>query len=118
MNYDPALWEDATKYGSSDAYQTNYLQAIALATCKIGIQGPTEFPISPSQPVQVGKLQFLLFLIEDPSGINTAIYIENKSLTGYSYDPGLPIPVISANQNEWVQCKEMGEKVLSTLRVP
>jgi len=118
MDYNQALWLDKTQYGDPNAYQTNFLQSASLESCRIGIQGPTEFPSMASETVQLGQVQYIRYLMGDGSGSNSAWYIENKSLPGYNYEAGLPIPFISSSLAEWDQCRQLGEAVLSTLSTP
>lgn len=119
MNYDPTIWVDLSEYTNKER-MVNYLQSTLWETCKIGVQGPTVFNI-PYEflKVTLGKIRYIVVTIQEPNrGITSARYIEDQSLTGYDYGPGLPIPVVSAQTDEWITCKEQAEIILSTLHSP
>jgi hypothetical protein len=120
MNYDPDVWVDKSEYTNTD-WMINYLQSISLITCKIGVQGPTDFngPVT-WEEVQIGELKFSIPKFEqtDTSGLMSAMYLENGSLEGYDYIPGIPIPVIISSSEEWTACKAIAEDVLKTLHSP
>jgi hypothetical protein len=117
MTYDAADWTDESDYDEMDLMQ-NYLQAIDLKSCKIGVQGPTEFDPSThtSEVESLGDVKYEVKTFEDEQTCSvTTFYI--------AYEIGsLPIPlntailVITAGNDEWSECKMLGEVVLATLR--
>jgi hypothetical protein len=120
MDYDSALWVDMSEYSNPD-WMVNYLQSRNLGSCLIGVQGPTDFngPTQQFSNIQVGSLNFSVITFSDADrGEVSAMYIESGSIAGYDYSPGLPIPVIISNLNEWDYCKTSAEKILATLHVP
>ena len=125
MNYDPSLWVDKSNYGQWGENQSpregvlieNYLQARDLASCTIGVQGPTDFQQATPEKVQLGDVGYQVITFRENNSV-MAFYIEDQSLSRYNYEPGLPIPVIGASSAEWHACKAMAEKVLATLHVP
>jgi hypothetical protein len=117
MTYDAADWTDGSDYDEMSLMQ-NYLQAINLRSCKIGVQGPTAFDPSThtSEIVYLGDVKYEVKTFEDEqTGSVTAFYIAYEI-------GGLPLPlntailVITASQQEWSECKTLGEVVLATLR--
>lgn len=110
MNYDTSEWR-LVNIGS--------LQALSLETCQIVEIGPSgNFPPD-TEPARLGDIEYLFSFSEiSTPGITGGLYIENQSVDGYNYDLGLPVLVITASKSEWNQCKNLGEAVLSTLRVP
>lgn len=119
MTYDPLLWEDRSEYTNPD-WMINYLQSRTLPTCKIGVQGPTDFNGQMVfVDVQLGKLKFSVTFSENTESAEiSGMYIEQQSIPNYDYSPGLPIPAIIAGRNEWKDCKKIAEEVLATLQVP
>lgn len=123
MNFDPSVWTDESHYVDAryiPAYAvTNYLRALNLETCKIGVQGPTgDFLFTP-EAAQLGSVNYEVITFTDtPSGLITAYYIENNSLAGFDYEAGAAVLTVQASSPEWNECKTLAEKVLSTLRVP
>jgi hypothetical protein len=109
MNYDTFVWK-LVKMGA--------LQALALEKCQLAEIGPSgKFP-SDAKPVQLGDVEYLFSFSEiSTPGITAGLYIENQSFDGCDYKIGLPLLMILASQSESGQCKALGEKVLSTLRV-
>jgi hypothetical protein len=117
MTYDAADWTDGSDYDEMSLMQ-NYLQAINLRSCKIGVQGPTAFDPSThtSEIVSLGDVKYEVKTFEDEqTGSLTAFYIAYEI-------GGLPLPlntailVITASNDEWSECKTLGEVVLATLR--
>jgi hypothetical protein len=117
MTYDAADWTDESHYDEMSLMQ-NYLQAINLRSCKIGVQGPTAIDPSThtSEIVSLGDVKYEVKTFEDEqTGSLTAFYIVYEI-------GGLPLPlntailVITASQQEWSECKTLGEVVLATLR--
>jgi hypothetical protein len=117
MTYDAAKWKDESHYDEMSLMQ-NYLQAINLRSCKIGVQGPTAFDPSThtSEIVSLGDVKYEVKTFEDEqTGSLTAFYIAYEI-------GGLPLPlntailVITASNDEWSECKTLGEVVLATLR--
>jgi hypothetical protein len=117
MTYDAAEWKDESDYDEMNLMQ-NYLQAINLRSCKIGVQGPTAFDPSThtSEIVSLGEVKYEVKTFEDEqTGSVTAFYIAYEI-------GGLPLPlntailVITASNDEWSECKTLGEVVLATLR--
>ncbi len=121
LQYDTSEWKDESRY-TDTRFLGNYLLASKLqTTCILGVQGPTDFNGTPPVfvPMQLGAVSYsVIFWGDTQQGDISAWYIENQSLTGYDYSPGLPILVIQASLSEWERCKALAEKVLSTLRVP
>jgi hypothetical protein len=120
MKYDPSEWKDESRY-TDKKNMMNFLQSRRLSTCVIGVQGPTDFndPQIKFVPVQLGDIRYsFVFWGETSKSILSAWYIEDQSLSEYDYLRGLPILGIQANVSEWDACKNLAEKVLSTLRVP
>jgi hypothetical protein len=129
MRYDPLLWIDKSNYMEWGENQQpvagviieNYIQAQELETCIIGVQGPTDFNGTPPVfvPVRLGDIRYsVIFWGETQQGDMSAWYIEDQSLHGYDYAPGLPILGVYANLSEWEECKALAEEVLATLHVP
>jgi hypothetical protein len=110
MNYDTSEWR-LVNIGS--------LQALSLETCQIVEIGPSgNFPPD-TEPARLGDIEYLFSFSEiSTPGMTAGLYIENQSVDGYDYDLGLPVLMITASKSEWNQCKNLGEAVLSTLRVP
>jgi hypothetical protein len=117
MTYDAAEWKDESDYDEMNLMQ-NYLQSINLRSCKIGVQGPTAFDPSThtSEIVSLGEVKYEVKTFEDEqTGSVTAFYIAYEI-------GGLPLPlntailVITASNDEWSECKTLGEVVLATLR--
>ena len=121
MEYETSEWKDKSRYEDTRVIG-NYLQTRKLETsCILGVQGPTDFNGTPPVfvPIQLGEISYsMIFWGDTQPGDKSAWYIENQSLTGYDYSPGLPILVVQASSSEWERCKALAEKVLSTLRVP
>lgn len=128
MNYDPSIWEDRSNYAewgtnrnpATGTIIENYLQARKLATCRIGVQGPTEFnaPV-PSKIVLLGNIKYEVKTVDDSSsGSVGAFYIDDESLADYDYINQLPVLGVGATPGEWNECKALAEEVLSTLHVP
>jgi hypothetical protein len=123
INYDVSAWKDESDYpamSSNAPYEVlNYLQSLSLASCQIGVQGPTgDFPSTP-QTIRLDNVTYEVITFDDPaSGSTTAYYIENKSITGFNYEAGSPVLVVQASSSEWNECKSSAEEVLATLRVP
>ena len=121
MEYDTSEWIDESRYEDT-RFMANYLQTRKLETsCILGVQGPTDFNGTPPVfvPMQLGDIRYsAIFWGDTQQGDISAWYIEDKSLTGYDYSPGLPILVVQASSSDWDRCKVLAEKVLSTLRVP
>ncbi len=120
MNYDTSVWKDESHYTDPN-FMVNYLQARSLKMCRITIQGPSGlYPNPPDEFVYLGNVKYQVTTLKDsPSGLMTTIYIEDQSLSGYDYVlKGLPVPVVQASPTEWKECKNLAEKVLSTLHSP
>jgi hypothetical protein len=120
LEYDTSEWKDESRYEDT-AFMVNFLLAKPLSTCRIGVQGPTDFNGTPPVfvPVQLGNVSYsVIFWGESHHRDMSAWYIEDQSLTGYDYSPGLPILVVQADAFEWEECKALAEKVLATLRAP
>jgi hypothetical protein len=121
MEYDTSEWKDESRYEDT-RFMANYLQTRKLETsCILGVQGPTDFNGTPPVfvPVQLGDISYsVIFWGDTQPGDKSAWYIENQSLIGYDYSPGLPILTVQASPSDWDRCKVLAEKVLSTLRVP
>lgn len=119
MNYDTSIWKDELNY-ADHIIMVNYLQAQSLGSCKILVQGPIDFNQPPAfVTVHLGSIRYQVTTYKDsPAGLNTTLYIEDQTLAGYNYAPGLPIPVIQASPSEWDLCKSQAEKVLATLHSP
>jgi len=116
MNYDTSLWTDESIYTIRN-FLMNYLQAMNLTSCSIGVQGPTDFngPHT-SEIVRLGKLRFEV--LSFPASLRDFVnktYLADQSL---ATDYGLPVFWVSAIPDEWDECKKMAEEVLSTLRFP
>ena len=121
LEYDTSEWIDESRYEDT-RFMGNYLQTKKMETsCIVGVQGPTDFNGTPPVfvPVKLGDVSYSVIFWENTQpGYKTAWYIEDQSLTGYDYSPGLPILFVQASLSDWDQCKALAEKVLSTLRVP
>jgi hypothetical protein len=123
MNYDVSAWKDESDYpamSSHPPYEVlNYLQSLSLASCQIGVQGPTgDFPSTP-ETIRLDNVTYEVITFDDPaSGSTTAYYIENKSLAGFNYETGSPVLMVQASSSEWTECKSSAEEVLATLQVP
>jgi len=119
MNYDPTLWEDKSEYKNQD-WMINYLQARNFVKCIIGVQGPTDFN-GPTEftDIQLGNIRFSMMTFENTERAEVgAMYIEQQTLIGYDYAPGLPIPTINSSLAEWEDCRTQAEEVLATLQSP
>jgi hypothetical protein len=96
----------------------NYLQAINLRSCKIGVQGPTAFDPSThtSEIVSLGEVKYEVKTFEDEkTGSVTAFYIAYE-ISGLPLPLNTAILVITASGDEWSECKTLGEVVLTTLQ--
>lgn len=122
LKYDVSQWEDKTQYNQPVELLNNYLQSRIWSTCTIGIQGPTEFndpSIFQSEQVSLGDISYETMLFTDDSeGTITIFYIDLESVDSFDYSNWLPVLVLHSNVNEWEACKQLGEIVLSTLRMP
>jgi hypothetical protein len=117
MTYDAADWTDESDYDEINLMQ-NYLQAITLRSCKIGVQGPTSFDPSThtSEIVSLGDIKYEIKTFEDEqTGSVTAFYIAYE-IGGLPLPLNTAIPVITASRQEWSECKTLGEVVLATLQ--
>jgi len=121
LEYDTSEWIDESRYEDT-RFMGNYLQTRKLETsCVLGVQGPTDFNGTPPAfvPIQLGDIRYSVIFWDDTQpGDKSAWYIEDQSLTGYDYVPGLPILVVQASSSDWDRCKALAEKVLSTMQVP
>jgi hypothetical protein len=118
INYDTAIWKDESNYRDGN-FMVNYLQALNLETCQIGVIGPSgNFPY-PDEFVQLGGVRYQIAIFEDITpGLITAYYIEDQSLAGFDYEMGVPVLTVQSNPSEWSECKTLTEAVLSTLHSP
>jgi hypothetical protein len=121
MEYDTSEWTDESRYEDT-RFMGNYLQTNKIETsCSIGVRGPTDFNGTPPVfvPVQLGDISYSVIFRENTQpGDKSAWYIENQSLIGYDYSPGLPILTVQASASDWDRCQPLAEEVLATLRVP
>jgi len=120
LKYDPSLWIDQTNY--DDPIYTGYgLQSTSLATCTIGIQGPTDLNdpnAFTSTKVNLGTIHFNMIRFKQPAdnGMETAWYwVEDESVPGFSFANGTPVLVMQASATQWAQCKKLVEDVFATL---
>jgi hypothetical protein len=128
MNYDPSIWVDKSNYTEWGENQKpiegiiieNYLQALNLKLCQIGMVGPSGFFPSPEKIIRLGNVRFQFSTLENNEfGVKIGHYIEDQSLANYNYDRyGLPVMQITAKPSEWEECRALGEEVLATLYVP
>jgi hypothetical protein len=118
MHYDPTSWIDRSQYTDLKT-RVNFLDAVGLETCILGVQGPSGFFPSPDEIYTLGNVRYQFSMFEDqPAGSITAYYIEDESLAGYDYNIGLPVLSIRASPSEFQDCRIRAEEVLSTLQAP
>lgn len=122
MFYEVSEWEDSTPYNNPNAISNNSLQSKIKSTCRIGVQGPTNFN-DPSQykseKAALGNIDFEVKIFSNnPDGTITAFYIDDHSVDGYDYENAFPVLVVQSKENEWEECRHLGETVLSTLNLP
>jgi hypothetical protein len=119
-------WREGTPDGGCGSYLSLPIYRLDTVTEEIITIGGSH--ISPDQTklamwqkseIVIGDIHYsVIFWGDTQPGDKSAWYIENQSLIGYDYSPGLPILTVQASASDWERCKALAEKVLATLRVP
>ncbi len=118
MDYDPEQWTDQSEYTNVQVLQ-NYLQSTNLTSCRLFAVGPSGFYPTPDEVITLGAIRYEIYTsVETPPELVTRSFFENKTLTGFDYDLGIPVLALQAVPDEWDQCLSSAADVLASLHIP
>lgn len=122
MGYDITQWEDMTLYDAPIPMQSHALQSLKLASCRIGVQGATEFNDPSAYKSEAIKLANVSYEVKifpaNTEEIVIAYYLEKHSIGGFNYENGVPLLAVSSKQDEWEECRPLADTVLATIHLP
>lgn len=122
LQYDVEQWEDTTPYTDPNAIAENRLQSKKLASCRIGVQGSTNFndpTMFTHDIIRLGNIDYsVMTTTNDQSETIHSFYIDESSLEEYDYRDGFPVLTVRSKPEEWEECRSLAEIVLSTLSLP
>lgn len=121
LNYDAALWQDASLYNFKPR-MVNYLLLKSASSCRITPQGPSGFTTSEEGYTkgekQLGDITYTTLETSQPTAEKMMFYFAEGEITGYDSGIGTPILVVSSSEEAWETCQAAAEEVLATLHSP